>query len=358
MISNRLKQEPRTGYGTRMTVRKRGRVSEASDRVRMSQGRREEVRTNEAQDYGQTEQPRGQSSYLRPQEIPRNSQVMSLNSPIRTSAAPISPERLYAKHIEAYVQQRQAYERARAEALRERERLMQQRRRDEYERAKIYEQELQRYQQAIQSAQNRVLKERINEADVWRQQQQLLPRQYLNSGQGQIATFNRSLPESIRTPEDVRRTKLKHRKLLNFEKLKQIEKNRKILKTTPKPPQHIWWAQQQQQSQTRSENIVQEQQQLQRQNWSDQAKQLERGHQANQRDSEYEREPLHIPHLQHQQAQSYQTSLDSYQVEGQGQRKVITSNVGSMSATSESMKKVSQLIDRPGRFLFFELLNI
>ncbi|EFO27239.2 hypothetical protein LOAG_01242 [Loa loa] len=349
MISNRFKQEPGQGYSTRMIVRKRGRVSETSDGVQMTQEYREKVRTNEAQDYGQTGQSGGQTSYSRPREVPGGSQVMPQTDSFGTAATP-SPEHLHTKHMETYIQQMQAYENARAEALRERERLIQQRRRDEYERAVMYERELQRYQQAVQSAQNRVPKERIVDTDVWRQQQRVSPQeQYLASRQDQTVTFfNGSLPANLMTSEEIRRAKLKHRKLLNFEKLKQIEKNRKILKTTPKPLQQLWWMQdQQQQSQTQSEETVQKQQQLQRQSWSNQPEQSERDSQGNQLSPEYGRELSYSTESEHQQHTQYsQTPSDSYQVQAQDQQKVTTDNGSSMSVANEASGKVSQFDDR------------
>ncbi|VDO46256.1 unnamed protein product, partial [Brugia timori] len=282
MISNRFKQEPRQRYHSQIMIRKRG-------RMQIPQERLEKVRINVTG---------GQISYSGSREVPRNSQIMSQNNQIRMNQTTESSEHLRAKQM-------QIYERARAEALRERNRLIEQRRRDEYERAMLYQQELQRYQQALQSAQNRIPKERIDDKEIWRQQQQVAAQgQYLNSRNDQ--SFGESSSRNFKTSEEMKHAKLKHRKLLNFEKLKQLEKDRKLLKATSKMHQHWWWAQQQQQ-----------QQQQQRENWSDQMKVPERDN-GNELDSEYGKQPTYTAQPQRQQqTPSYQTSSDSYQVQGQ-----------------------------------------
>ncbi|VDK68406.1 unnamed protein product [Onchocerca ochengi] len=329
VISNHFKPEPRLGYSIHMMAPKHDRVSEASDGAQMSQRRRTRIKIDETRGYKHPGQSRGQTTYSRPQEVPQSSQVMLQNTTIYSTVP--TPEHLYAKQTEAYIQQLQAYERARAEALRERDRIMQQRRRDEYERAMmIYKQELQRYQQAVQSAQNRVPKERSDDTN---QQQMSLQGQFLNSGQSPTF-FNGSSPENVRTFEEVRREKLKNRKLQNFEKLKQIEKNRKLLKTISKPLQQV---QQQQQNHTWSESTIQEQQLLHH------TIQPERDNRRNLLDSEYGREQSYTPQSQHQQAHLFQTSSDSYQVQGQGQRKVSIYNANNMSVASEPSRRISQL---------------
>ncbi|VDO25577.1 unnamed protein product [Onchocerca flexuosa] len=326
VISNHFKPEPRQGYSIHVMVPKHDHMSEASDGAQMSQRRRTRIKIDEMRGYKHPGQLRGKTSYSRPQEVPQNSQVILQNTAIYSTVP--TPEHLHAKQIEAYIQQLQAYERARAEALRERDRIIQQRRRDEYERAMmIYKQELQRYQQAIQSAQNRISKERSDDTN---QQQMSLQGQYLNSGQSPTF-FNGSSPENVRTSEEIRREKLKNRKLLNFEKLKQIEKNRKLLKTISKPLQQI----QQQQNHTWSESTIQEQQ-------LHHTIQPGRDNRRNLLDSEYGRQQSYTPQSQHQQVHLYQTSSDSYQVQGLGQRKVSIYNDSNMSVASEPSRRISQ----------------